>query len=62
MSILNASEQVQGNFGDEMVGKLNPVKNFDEARAGIGRATDSGKAKVLSGIVKKFVKKKKAGK
>ena len=62
MSISNASQQVQGDFGNEMVGKLNPVKNFDEAKAGIGRATDSGKAKILSVIVKKFVKKKKAEK
>lgn len=66
MSILNASQTGSqsgpGNFGNEMMGSLNPVRNFDEAKAGVGRQVDKGKSKVLSSIVKRFVKGKKASK
>ena len=53
----------QGDFGNEAMGTLNPVRNFDEAKAGQDRAVDKGKKGILSGIIRKMVsRKKKQGK
>ena len=59
MANFNQTQSQFGDFGNEAVGTLNPVKNFDEAKAGMDRAVDKGKKKVISGIIKTMVKRKK---
>ena len=59
MGIINMQSQA-GDFGDEAMGTLNPVRNFDESKAGMGRGVDKGKKKILSGIIKKMVKRNKS--